>query len=239
MRSVYDMRSVHAPVALQGSAMLITYYSGAQPNGRRIGLATTAHWHALAAQAAASACRALQPEHASLPSVPACLPPAPAGVMGALMESGRVQPGLTPLRGISGGAWTAALTALGHSATAQRDAWKRWVAACRERFGSCHGHIRELSQVNLQGTALWGLVSFRAVCGGQGHVRCAEPWPAGWPPTPPPCVPADGVWRAAAGGCRTARWAGQAWWKRCAQRTCRARHGSHKRRHRNGRPCQT
>lgn len=96
MRSVYDMRSVHTPVALQGSAMLITYYSG---------------------------------------------------VMGALMESGRVQPGLTPLRGISGGAWTAALTALGHSGRAQRDAWKRWVAACRERFGSCHGHIQELSQM--------------------------------------------------------------------------------------------
>ncbi|KAL4424342.1 hypothetical protein ABPG75_001643 [Micractinium tetrahymenae] len=91
-----DSSSVHAPVALQGSAMLITYYSG---------------------------------------------------VMGALMEAGRVQPGVTPLRGISGGAWTATLTALGHSGAAQRDAWKRWVAACKERFGSCRGHIQELSQV--------------------------------------------------------------------------------------------
>lgn len=66
--------------------------------------------------------------------------------MGALMEAGRVQPGATPLQGISGGAWTATLTALGHSGAAQRDAWKRWVAACKERYGGCHGHIWELAQ---------------------------------------------------------------------------------------------
>ncbi|KAL4431983.1 hypothetical protein ABPG77_000250 [Micractinium sp. CCAP 211/92] len=92
---VRNRAHVHGSLALQGSALLITYYSG---------------------------------------------------VVGALLEAGRVQPGVTPLRGISGGAWTATLTALGHSGAAQRDVWKRWVAACHEQFGGCQGHVRQVAK---------------------------------------------------------------------------------------------
>lgn len=68
-----------------------------------------------------------------------------------------MQPGVTPLRGISGGAWTATLTALGHSGAAQRDVWKRWVAACHEQFGGCQGHVRQVAKARGRRHALMGL----------------------------------------------------------------------------------
>lgn len=88
-----QLTPANTPVALQGSGLLITYYSG---------------------------------------------------VVEALQQQAVITPDATQLSGLSGGAWTAALTALGLPGTAQRDVWKRWVATCVERWGSCAGHIRQI-----------------------------------------------------------------------------------------------
>jgi hypothetical protein len=97
-QQVQQQRQQPIPVAFEGSAFLITYYSG---------------------------------------------------VAGVLMERGVIKPGVSHLSGLSGGALTAVLTALGFDGAQQREFFVSAVAECVERWGSCKGHINEVLRERL------------------------------------------------------------------------------------------
>ncbi|KIZ05966.1 hypothetical protein MNEG_1991 [Monoraphidium neglectum] len=65
------------------------------------------------------------------------------------MERGVIKPGVSHLSGLSGGALTAVLTALGFDGAQQREFFVSAVAECVERWGSCKGHINEVLRERL------------------------------------------------------------------------------------------
>lgn len=78
------------PVAFEGSALLITYYSG---------------------------------------------------VTGVLLERGVIQPGVSSIAGLSGGAFTAVLTSLGFTGQQQKQVFHGVLRDCSKKWGSCVGHL--------------------------------------------------------------------------------------------------
>lgn len=121
---------------------------------------------ALLALAAALDCAGSLPRASAVASAPAPAPVAGtiavafegsallityySGVVQALLEKGVIVPGVTPLSGLSGGAFTAVFTTLGLSGEEQKNLWIDIITACGMRFnGSCTGHLNALLDEHL------------------------------------------------------------------------------------------
>jgi hypothetical protein len=79
---------------------------------------------------------------------------AAAGVAQGLLERGVILPKVTPLSGLSGGAFTSTLTHLGLNGSAQAAFWQDLIAECSEMWGDCAGHINAIAEVR-RGVCLW------------------------------------------------------------------------------------
>jgi hypothetical protein len=64
-----------------------------------------------------------------------------------LLERGVIRPKVTPLSGLSGGAFTSTLTHLGLNGSAQAAFWQVLIAECSEMWGDCAGHINAIAEV--------------------------------------------------------------------------------------------
>jgi hypothetical protein len=69
-----------------------------------------------------------------------------AGVVGTLLQRGVIVPGVTPLSGLSGGAYTSVLTTIGWNGTRQSDFWNAATTKVAETYTSPAGHLNEIVQ---------------------------------------------------------------------------------------------